>query len=163
MLTEDGVFSEGNENWPKRGRLRAKDMIKESKYLIFIILTLISQLFQKSFAGLEQVLEGGFKIPCVPRVCDIASAAGVRRHQMDLVLRVIGDYAAKKPEIRGIHTNEPVKKLVILHSDLPSCLGRIKSDAVLGKTTLGRRIDAIANLLCGNCCAFDVKFIFQTF
>lgn len=54
----------------------------------------LSARIQHRFAGGEQVLEGLLEIARVPGIGHVAPTAGVGHHQVNLALRVGGDYAA---------------------------------------------------------------------
>lgn len=105
------------------------------------------QLLQHCLASCENILESLLEIPCIPRVCNIPSAAGIGHHQMNLMLRVIWDDAAQQPQVRTVHTDDAVETPVIRSRDLTGTLVGIELHSVLIETTPCRRINRVADLL----------------
>ena len=108
------------------------------------------------FTTFQDILEGCFEIPRIPRVRDVPADARIRHHQMDLPVRIIGNDTLNEPEVPGVHADNAVKAVVIGPCHLPGTLFLVERHAVLGEAALGRRIDGIADFFRGNGGRFDM-------
>ena len=102
-------------------------------------------------------MESGLKIACIPRVCDIASAAGVGHQKMNLFLRVRWDYASYPTEIKPVHTDDQIECVVVFATNLSSCLVPVERCAVLFQAVHCRRIYMIADFFSGCGRTFDIE------
>ena len=112
---------------------------------------------QEGFAAGEDVLEGALEVAGVPGVGDVASAAGIGHQQVDLALRVGGDYVPEPAQVTGVHADEAVEAVIVLGDDRTCPLQRVEPYSVLAEAAPGGRVDGVAVLLVRDGGGLDIE------
>ena len=113
-------------------------------------------LVQQSSAAEVDVVPGGLEVTGVPGVRDVAIDACVFEQEAHLLLVVFPDDAVAPAAIHLVHEDDVVVVFVLLPGHLVGVVP-FTGNAVFVQHTLRRRVDRVADLLCGNSRRSDLE------
>ena len=124
--------------------------------------SIAEKLLEEGFAADVHVVPGSLEVAGVPGVRDVSVDAGVFEQERDLVLVVLPDDAVAPAAIHGVHEDDIVVVLVLFAGHLMGVVP-FAGDAVFIQHALCRRIDRVADLLCGHRRRGDFKPVRDAF